>query len=328
MNISKIAQSSLVSAGLAAGGIVSAQNQTQHSSPSDLVNALHSAFGNNHSRAVHAKGIILEGIFTPNPSASSITRARHLQHETSKVIVRFSDFTGIPEIPDNIGAANPRGFAIKFISPDSSTTDIVAHSFNGFPTANSDQFRELLLAIGATNSATSKPTPLDQFLKTHPVAKTFLTTQHNPESYASISYFGVNAFKFVNSEGASHIVRYRFIPEKGEKLLTAEELARQSPDYLQKEITSHINREPVRFEMYAQVAGDGDDIENPSIAWPDNRKLVLLGVIELQKLSLNTPEADKKLSFMPNNIHDGIETADSMVNFRSLVYPISVKGRQ
>ncbi|HSU49258.1 MAG TPA: catalase, partial [Segetibacter sp.] len=223
---------------------------------------------------------------------------------------------------------NPRGFAIKFTMPDGLTTDIVAHSFNGFPTVNSDQFRELLLAIGSSGSDAAKPTQLDQFLSTHPVAKTFLTTQHNPASYATISYFGVNAFKFTSKQGASHFIRYRFIPEKGERLLTSEQMAKETADYLQNEITAHIAKAPVRFKMYAQIAEDGDDIENPSVAWPETRKQVLLGVIELQKLASNTAEADKQLSFIPNNIPDGIATADPMLNFRSQAYPISVKERQ
>ena len=30
------------------------------------------------------------------------------------VIVRFSDFTGLPDIPDTEVKANPRGFAVRF----------------------------------------------------------------------------------------------------------------------------------------------------------------------------------------------------------------------
>ena len=66
------------------------------------------------------------------------------------ILVRFSDFTGIPEIPDTIGDANPRGFALKITLPDGSTADFVSHSFNGFPTATSAEFRELLLTIAAS----------------------------------------------------------------------------------------------------------------------------------------------------------------------------------
>ena len=296
--------------------------------PADLVNALHAAFGDHHVRAVHAKGVILEGSFTPDDHAYQLTQANHLQKQASKVLVRFSDFTGIPDIPDNAGAANPRGFAIKFIMPDSSTTDIVGHSFNGFPTANSDQFRELLLAIAASGPDAAKPTPLDQFLTTHPVAKIFLTTQHLPQSYAGISYFGVNSFKFTNAEGVAHFVRYRFVPEEGEKLLTPEQYEKESDDYLVDEIKIHVAANPVRFTMYAQVAEKDDRIEDPSIAWPDSRTLVRLGLIEITGIADNSVVADKQLFFIPNNVPNGIEPADPMLTFRSHTYPISWQGRQ
>jgi catalase len=110
-------------------------------------------------------------------------------------VLRFSDFTGLPDIPDNEGAANPRGFAVRFRLPDGKSTDIVGHSFDGFPVANPDQFRELLLAIGASGAGAEKPTALDAFIASHPRAKTFLTTQKTPASFATIAYFGVNAFQ-------------------------------------------------------------------------------------------------------------------------------------
>jgi len=80
--------------------------------------------------------------------------------------------------------------------------------------------------------------------------------------------------------------------------------------------------------LYAQIAEDGDKIEDPSIAWPDSRQRVLLGEITLTKLSENTPEEDKKFVLNPGNIADGIEMADPMLELRAKAYPISVKERQ
>jgi catalase len=329
MNTFKLAQTLLTMALVTfSTSAAKAQDTGQTASPGQLVDALHTAFGDNHSRAVHAKGIILEGTFTPDEGASAITKAKHLQKAKSTVVVRFSDFTGIPDIPDNIGLANPRGFAIKFKMPDGTSTDIVGHSFDGFPTPNSDQFRELLLSIGASGPGAAKPTALDKFLGSHPVAKTFLTTQKNPASYAGISYFGVNAFKFTNEKGESRIIRYQFIPFNGEELITADQMAKEDPQYLQTEIKERVAQHPIKFKMYAQIAEKEDNTDDPSVAWPESRKKVLLGVIEITKLSANTPEEDKKLFFIPNNIPAGIETADPMLNFRSKAYPISVKESQ
>lgn len=305
-----------------------AQGNGQNSSPGQLVDALHTTFGEHHARAVHTKGIILEGVFTPDKDAASLTKAFHLQQEASQVTVRFSDFTGIPTIPDTNPAANPRGLAIKFRMADGRSTDIVGHSFNGFPTGNSDQFRELLLAIAHSGPNAAKPTELDKFLESHPTAKNFLTTQHTPASFGAINYFGVNSFKFTNAKGVSCYIRYQFIPESGEELLTPEQVADRGPDYLQEEIRVRIAKHTIKFRMYVQIAEEGDKIEDPSIAWPDSRKKVLLGVIEIKRLAANTEKEDKALFFIPNNVPDGIQTADPMLDFRSKAYPISVKERQ
>ena len=80
--------------------------------------------------------------------------------------------------------------------------------------------------------------------------------------------------------------------------------------------------------MYAQVAEDGDKIEDPSIAWPDSRTRVLLGEIMLTKLTDNTTEEDKKFVLNLGNIPGGIEMADPMLELRAKAYPISVKERQ
>lgn len=299
----------------------------QESSPKELVEALHEAFGEHKARAVHARGIILKGTFKPSEEASELTKASHLQGSTSKVTVRFSDFTGIPDIPDNSKLANPRGFAIKFQAEDGSSTDIVSHSFDGFPVSNTDQFRELLMAIAASNDNSKEPSELDNYLEKHPAAKNFLSNQKNPKSYATIKYFGVNSFKFTNKKGESHFIRYQFIPEDGEELLSKDEMKKSGSTYLMDEIKERISNQLIRFNFLAQIAEDGDKIEDPSIAWPSSRKLVSLGIIEIEKLSDNTSEEDKALSFIPNNLPDGIETADPMLDFRSRAYPISVKER-
>ena len=129
--------------------------------PAELVESMHSAFGYNHCRAVYAKGIIFEGEFIPDSHAREITKAPHLQGLSSKVTVRFSDFSGVPSIPDNDPMANPRGIAIRFELPGGASTDLVAHSFNGFPVSNTDELRELMLAIAASGPCVATPTALD-----------------------------------------------------------------------------------------------------------------------------------------------------------------------
>jgi catalase len=219
--------------------------------------------------------------------------------------------------------------AVKFNVPDDNEVDVVMHSFDGFPTRTSAEFRELLIAVGTSGKGVPKPTPLDAFLASHPIAKTFLTTQKEPPvSYATTAFFGVNSFKFTNPQGQSTYVRYRFIPEAGEHYLDAATLKTKDANYLQTEIKERLDQETVTFIWYAQVAGSGDVIDDPSIAWPATRKLVRLGVVTITGLVPDQASADKKTLFLPGNLPDGMEAADPMIQVRMEAYPISYRHRQ
>lgn len=304
-------------------------NSTRQPAPQQMVNALYSAFGDNHSRAVHAKGIMATGSFEPSAEARSLTKAALFAPQSMPVLVRFSDFTGIPNIPDTVGDANPRGLALKFKLPDGSEADVVSHSFNGFPTATTDEFRQLLLAIGASGAGAQKPTRLDDFLSTHPIAKTFLTTQKPPAaSYGTLNYFGVNSFALTAANGSKSFVRYRFVPRTGEAFVTAEDLPSKGPNYLQEELPRRLSNGPIIFDWYAQIANTGDAIADPSIAWPETRRLVKLGSVRIDQLVADAALVDKATMFQPLNVPDGIDSADPMLGIRQAAYPLSFEHRQ
>jgi catalase len=296
--------------------------------PQDLVNDLHAVFGEHHARAVHAKGIVLEGTFTPDKAAASLSKAPIFSGVTLPVVARFSDFTGIPDIPDTSDDANPRGFALKIKAQDGSDFDIVAHSFNGFPVATGEEFAVLLKALAASGPGVAHPTPIEQYLGNHPIAKTFLTTQKPaPVSYATAAYFGVNAFAFTNAKGAVADVRYRLVPRAGEHYLTPAEVKAKGPNYLREEITQRVAKGPVVFDWYVQIAAKGDAIANPSVAWPETRRRVKLGTFTITKVSANPETADRQ-GFLPGTPHPGIDAADPMLTLRDSAYAISFDQRQ
>ena len=133
--------------------------------------------------------------------------------------VRLSDTTGIPEIPDADPNASPHGLAIKFTLGDGSEMDLVTHSFNGFPAATAADFDIFLKAVAASGPGAAKPTPIEKYLQAHPNAVPFVTQQNPPpESFATTTYFGVNAFAFVDASGKKTIVRYRFVPRGGRQV--------------------------------------------------------------------------------------------------------------
>ena len=170
-------------------------------------------------RANHPKGVVLEGTFTPSPSAASLTKAAHLQKRKAPipVTVRFSAGSGLPTVPDTNDM--PRGMAVKFALPDGTKTDLVVLSFNGFPVANAEEFRDFLLAVAASGPDAPKPTELEKFLGAHPAAKAFVETPKPPPvSYGTLPYFGINAFKFTNAKGTATHVRYQLQPVAGDRI--------------------------------------------------------------------------------------------------------------
>lgn len=295
--------------------------------PQQMVNALYTAFGDNHSRAVHAKGIMAVGTFEPSADAKALTKAKIFDAGSAPVLVRFSNFTGIPTISDTVGDANPRGLALKFSLPDGSSADVVTHSFNGFPTATTEEFRQLLLAIGAKGSG--DPVPLDAFLGAHPIARTFLTTQKPPAaSYGTLSYFGVNAFEFTAADGRKSFVRYRFVPRGGEAFVPAADLPGKGPNYLQEELPQRLAKDPIVFDWYAQIAEPGDAVEDPSVAWPESRRLVKLGTVRIDRMAPDPDVLNNTTMFRPLNVPDGIAPADPMLGVRQAAYPLSFSHRQ
>ena len=136
-----------------------------------LVDALNALFGAHPGfRAVHAKGVICEGVFTASAKAASLSRAPHFAGEPVPMLVRFSDNTGIPNIPDADPNTSPRGLALKFQIPGAAATDIISHTINGFPVGTAEEFLEFLQSIAASGPDVPHPSPVEKFLSTRPAA--------------------------------------------------------------------------------------------------------------------------------------------------------------
>ena len=296
------------------------------SSPQDMVDGLHTAFGKHEGqRAVHTKGQMLVGSFAPAAEAKTICKAPVFAGGTCPVISRFSLFAGVPTLPDNDDGASPAGLGIKITVPGDDF-DIEANQHRDFITATADEFRTFLLAVGAAGKGDK--TQLDAFLAGHPHAREFLTSRTYPASYATAMYFGINSVKFTNAENQSVFVRYRFIPQAGEKYLDADARKAAGPTYLTDELPKRVAAGPVVFDWYAQVAEAGDKIEDPSIAWPEARKLVKLGTFTLTQAPANPDAAQHDLLLLPGQTHPGVEPADAMLKLRNKIYPVGFKERQ
>lgn len=301
----------------------------QQPTPAEHVDAFNALFGKQHAgiRANHAKGVDLEGLFTPSESASTVSLAPHLQKAAVPVDVRFSNFGGTLA-SDTDPKSSPRGMSIKFHLPGGSETDLVAHSYNGFPVKTAYEFRDFLLALATTGPGETRPTPLDDFLFSHPAAKAFLEGQITPPaSYATVSYFGVNTFKFTNAQGLVTFGRYQIRPEAGDQSLAPDEVSKAGPNYLSIEVRQRVSLNPIRFKLLLEIAEDGDDLDNPSVAWPPSRQKIELGTIEIKHAVADNAGTESKLLFLPGRLTEGIEAEDPMIKVRTDAYVVSYGRR-
>jgi catalase len=235
----------------------------------DIIQAFDTLFGLHPGfRPAHAKGIMLSGIFTPTHDSASFSRAPHFSRPTP-VTVRFSNSTGLPAIPDNDPNADPRGMAIRFNLAEHVHTDVIAHSTDAFPARTGEEFLEFLRAVIASSDQTQPhPWPVEAFLGSHPAALAFVQApKPAPSSFARETYYAVAAMRFINQSGEARYGRYRVIPEAGNDYLDPEVLKTKDTDYLFKEITERAVRGPIRFKLKAQLANEGDVVDDATVHW-------------------------------------------------------------
>jgi catalase len=269
------------------------------------------------------------GSFTPSAEAATLTRAPHATRPSTAVTVRFSDGTGVPTIPDNDPAqSGPRGCAVRFHLGDHLHTDIIAHSFDGFPVRTGEEFAEFLRGVGAAGAG--KPEALGAFLASHPNAKRFVETPKPiPTSFTREAYFAATAFTFINGDGVRRHGRFRIRPEAGTEYLSNEAAAARSADFLFDEIAARLAAEPARLGIWVQIAAPGDDVTDASTPWPASRTEIPFGIMALTaRVDDRLPER-RKIIFDPAPRVDGIESAgDPLTDVRADVYLMSGRRRR
>ena len=87
-------------------------------------------------------------------------------------------------------------------------------------------------------------------------------------------------------------------------------------DYLREEIRRRVAKGPVTFRLVLQIAEPGDWIDDPSVAWPDDRPAVELGTLAITSDATDSQAAERSLLFLPGALTQGIEPADPMVQER------------
>jgi len=299
--------------------------------PATVVGSLESTFGvHPGQRRNHIKGTCAVGEFVGNQAATKVSRSGLFSGRSIPVVARFSLSGGNPDVSD--AARSVRGMALEFRLPDGSRQHMTMINAPVFSAANPASFNAMILA-SKPDPRTGKPDPqkLRDFLASHPdaIALTKFVSSHNPPvSYANSSYFGVHTFKFIDSTGTVHPVKWRFVPRDGEKSLTDAEIKTAPHDFLEQRLIERVSRGPAQWDMVVQLGEPGDPQDNPTLQWPESRKRITAGTLTITQAMPQHGAECEKINFDPLVMADGIEpTNDPVLLFRSPAYAISFAKR-
>ena len=135
--------------------------------------------------------------------------------------------------------------------------------------------------------------------------------------------------RFINAEGVGRYGRYRISPVAGIELLTEEAAKGKGANYLFDELTKRLASGPIRFDIHVQVAAEGDAVDDATIHWPEGRRLLHFGSINLTDKAADDAQQQKHVIFDPIPRVDGIEpSADPLLELRAAVYLLSGRRRR
>lgn len=188
----------------------------------------------------------------------------------------------------------------------------------------------MLRAIAASPPGTPSPSPIEKFFGANPAALAFLQApKPAPSSFAREAFYAVNALKFVNVDGKSTYFRYRILPTVGEDHLDEAATKEQGPDFLFEELQKRVADETVTFRVMAQLAEEGDQVNDATVHWPESRRIVELGIVKVGAVLPDNATEQKRIIYDPIPRVEGIETSDDpLLEMRAAVYLISGKERR
>lgn len=275
-------------------------------------------------RRNHAKGICFTGTFAANGQGAELSKAQVFVRGEYPVIGRFNIAGTDPHQPDPMAAV--RGIGIQIKTPDGQQWRAAMIDAPIFAAPTPQAFYQFLKA-----SASKDPSAFKAYATAHPEILTFVGWAKNhprTESWAETQFNSLDSFYFTDASGTRHAVRWSYVPTAKAVALQPEDLAKQSPDFLEQDITKRVAAGPQHWELVLTVANPNDQTADPSQAWPADRRTVDAGTLTVQQI---VPEADgpcRDINYDPTVLPAGIATSDDpMPAARSSAYAVSYDAR-
>jgi len=298
-------------------------------------------------RVVHAKGAGAHGYFQVYKSMEKRTYAKFLQDPEKKtpVFVRFSTVVGSRGSADT--ARDPRGFAVKFYTEDGNY-DLVGNNLPVFFIRDAIKFPDMVHAFkpapdtGFPTSSSANSRFWD-FISLTPESTHMITwlfsDRGTVKSYRKMEGFGVNTYKWVNSESKEVYVKYHWKPKAGIETIDRHEatrLAGEDPDIATRDLYETIAAgKTAEYELYVQIMETADEFTqdfdplDATKTWPEEKfPLISVGKVVLNRNPENFFAETEQAAFCPASIVPGIDfSADKLLQGRIFAYADTQRHR-
>jgi len=291
----------------------------------ERANGVHAGFRRNH-----AKGLGVSGFFESNGNGMRFSKAVVFRPGRVPVLGRFSLSGGMPHVADSADAV--RGLGLQFSLPDGEAWRTAMINLPVFPFRTPEAFYEQLVA-SRPDPTTGKPDPavVKAFLERHPETAQVLSvikSQPVATGFENTTFYGLNAFRFINSSGESTPVRWLLTPMKPFEAARDASAARDT-NYLFDALIAHIGRQPLRWQLVVVIGQPGDPTHDATIAWPADRERVVVGTLTVDRADAEETSAATDINFDPLVLPAGIAPSDDpLLSARSAVYARSFTRRE
>ena len=288
----------------------------------ERVNGIYSGFRRNH-----AKGVCVRGFFDSNGQGTRLSKAVVFQSGRVPVIGRFSLGVGDPHATDELSTV--RGLGLQFSLADGEEWRTAMVDLPVFPFKDPQAFYDNLVA-SQRDPNTHQPDPAKgaAFLGSHPETARALAIikSHVPSSgFGNAAYYGLNAFRFVNADGASTYVRWTLAPVQPYEAGTG---ASQEKNFLFDGVIASMQQHALQWRLVLTVAQPGDPTDDATTPWPEGREQVDVGTLTLDSVESEETSPARDINFDPLVLPAGMAPSnDPLLSARSAVYSQSFTRR-
>jgi catalase len=293
-------------------------------------------------RQPHAKGGGGLGRFEVTHDVSAYTKAALFQPGANcAMVARFSTVAGEHGSPDTW--RDPRGFALKFYTPDGNY-DMVGNDTPVFFIRDPIKFQHFIR---------SQKRRADNNLRDHDMQWDFWTlspeSAHQvtwlfgdrgiPRSWRHMNGYSSHTYMWINAAGEKFWVKYHFISDQGVECLTqaeADALAGSDSDFHTRDLWTAIDRRDypswtlkVQVMPYAEAAGYRFNPFDLTKVWPHaDYPLIEVGRMVLDENPQDYHAQIEQLAVEPSNLVPGIgPSPDKMLLGRMFAYADAHRAR-